>query len=379
VIPVICFKVTFVGRKSGPSLHRFRGAFTFPEFQSVANHLWGCRRVKIEYSDDDGDVIAVGSPLEWAECIRLHVERQELRKTADPLRLTVTKASTKDVSSAEAAPATAAAAPAGEDDDVGAPDERPRERSSTVPPVVPPLALPRTDPAPAHPLPAFAVHGVENSVLALLSALYSCNAAEELVKRIPDVDMSATVQRVVDPATMEVRLDIDMRAAHRASVVQGNALMDQGKAADALLLLRAASRVFPRDSIVEYNAACAAALVGESDAGLDFLEAAVRDGYHNDAKIRQDEDLASLRGLPRYDAILGLFAPAPPAPAPAVEPVAAASPPPAAIAVEVAPLATTRTRTVMSIFPQLSAADAKQLLERHRNVVAAAVDAKLSE
>ena len=78
-VPLLCFKVTLV-RKNAATLHRFRGAFTWDEFQSVVSHLWSCRRLRVEYTDEEGDAIVVGSPLEWEECIRLHVEVQERLK-----------------------------------------------------------------------------------------------------------------------------------------------------------------------------------------------------------------------------------------------------------------------------------------------------------
>jgi hypothetical protein len=247
---------------------------------------------------------------------------------------------------------------------------------------VPPLALPQIHrEAPPQATPIAVVQGVEQDVLALLSALYNCNAIDELCQAHPTVDMRATVQRVVDPVTLEVRLDVDTRAAHRATIVQANRWIYQGMVAKALRLLRAAARVFPHDDTVEFNMACAAALRGEIDLSLDFLEAAIRDGFRNEEQIRSDEDLAAIRMEPRYAAILAAAFPTP-AREPEVavpQPQAAVPSAPEPIAVAVPPPLTERTQAIMSIFPQLDAVAAKLLLERHRNVVALAVDAKLSE
>ena len=397
-MPLLCFKVTLV-RKSGPTLHRFRGAFTWDEFQSVLSHMWSCRRVRVEYTDEEGDPIAVGSALEWEECIRLHVEVQERNKTAEPLRLNVTKASGKESSEAHA-------------EESGQNDSVTKSRTRSVNrPEVPPLALSAIAVSPAHPKPRSAVWGVEKDVLDLLSALYECNAVDELCEVNSAVDMSGTVQRVVDPATLEVRIDIDVRTVRHAAVVQANRWMDQGRSAEALRVLKAATRVFAHDMTIEYNLACAAALQGEVDLSLEHLELAIQDGFRNEAKIRGDDDLRAIRADPRYDALMLVAFPQPVvAAAQSLEaaavavveaadvPVVADEPPgqgaplsaptvapehalfaPTPIVVDVAPPLTERTQTVMSIFPQLDAASAKLLLERHRNVVSAAVNAKLSE
>ena len=266
-----------------------------------------------------------------------------------------------------------------------------------MPPLVlPPIPLAATS-AP-QPKPQAAVCGVEKAVLDLLSALYECNAVDELCELHSAVDMSATVQRIVDPTTLEVRLDIDVRTVRHAAVVQANRWMDQGKAAEALHLLKAATRVFEHDMTIEYNLACAAALRGELDLSLEYLEAAINDGFRNEAKIRGDEDLQAIRNDARYEALMAAMFPQPVVPAPAEpaaqppaapQPIAPAAPvmppvveqpaPPAPIVVDVPPPLTERTQTVMSIFPQLDAQAAKVLLERHRGVVSAAVNAKLSE
>jgi C-terminal processing protease CtpA/Prc len=53
-----------------------------------------------------------------------------------------------------------------------------------------------------------------------------------------------------------------------------------------------------------YNAACAAALAGRTEAAFDFLEKATTAGYANVDAIRADTDLASMRADPRFEALL---------------------------------------------------------------------------
>ncbi len=72
----------------------------------------------------------------------------------------------------------------------------------------------------------------------------------------------------------------------------------------ALELTRKAHETDPRDSIALYNLACFSTLVGEKAEALDWLEKAVEAGFYAPEKIRTDEDLASLRSDPRYQAAL---------------------------------------------------------------------------
>jgi serine/threonine protein kinase/Flp pilus assembly protein TadD len=60
----------------------------------------------------------------------------------------------------------------------------------------------------------------------------------------------------------------------------------------------------PEDSSVLYNVACSYALLTESELAISFLERAVQHGYNHKEWIENDSDLASLRTLPRFQALL---------------------------------------------------------------------------
>ncbi len=68
--------------------------------------------------------------------------------------------------------------------------------------------------------------------------------------------------------------------------------------------LRRALKLDPDDPIVLYNVACNFATMGEVDESLDYLEQAVEHGTVSSDWMRNDEDLVSLRDLPRYAALL---------------------------------------------------------------------------
>jgi hypothetical protein len=55
---------------------------------------------------------------------------------------------------------------------------------------------------------------------------------------------------------------------------------------------------------VRYNLACSLALVGRIDESFDELARAISNGYDDADHLEADEDLAALRGDPRYAALL---------------------------------------------------------------------------
>lgn len=75
---------------------------------------------------------------------------------------------------------------------------------------------------------------------------------------------------------------------------------DQGLAVDRKL-----ADLLPDESTVHYNLACSLALTGQSDEAFGALQRAIELGYDDAAFLRDDEDLQSLRGDPRFDALLG--------------------------------------------------------------------------
>ncbi|GAB3750385.1 S41 family peptidase [Lysobacter olei] len=76
---------------------------------------------------------------------------------------------------------------------------------------------------------------------------------------------------------------------------------DYGASADAFI---AALAVVGGDPVLYYNAACASALAGRTEAAIDLLQKATAAGHTNVAAIRADADLASLRTDPRFETLL---------------------------------------------------------------------------
>jgi Flp pilus assembly protein TadD len=73
-----------------------------------------------------------------------------------------------------------------------------------------------------------------------------------------------------------------------------------GRIAEGLALDRRLATLRPRDAVVRYNLACSLALSGDAETSIAELRSAVRLGYREAEHTRADEDLASLRGDPRF-------------------------------------------------------------------------------
>ncbi len=92
----------------------------------------------------------------------------------------------------------------------------------------------------------------------------------------------------------------DARGLHLGA----GSLIALGQTERAKNWLRRALELDPDDPIVLYNVACNFATLGEVEESLDYLEQAVEHGTVSTDWMRNDEDLASLRGKPRYEALL---------------------------------------------------------------------------
>jgi len=81
-------------------------------------------------------------------------------------------------------------------------------------------------------------------------------------------------------------------------------LFDSGEYAKARVLLTAALDAYDDKAVLHYNLACAEARLGETDAALQHLAAAVRERPALAADAHIDADLGSIRGDPRFDALI---------------------------------------------------------------------------
>ena len=84
----------------------------------------------------------------------------------------------------------------------------------------------------------------------------------------------------------------------------GTSQVQQKKYAEAVKSLERAVEIGGGSATDFYNLACAHALAGEPDQALDNVERAIAAGFKRRAQYQSDPDLASLRDLPRFKALM---------------------------------------------------------------------------
>lgn len=92
----------------------------------------------------------------------------------------------------------------------------------------------------------------------------------------------------------------------RACTTRAVALCRLGRKEDGLAWGVRALAADPDDAGVRYNVACLHAVAGEPDAAIALLEEALPMGFGNREWLERDPDLDSLRGDPRFQALLAL-------------------------------------------------------------------------
>ncbi|MEP5766100.1 MAG: tetratricopeptide repeat protein [Halieaceae bacterium] len=92
----------------------------------------------------------------------------------------------------------------------------------------------------------------------------------------------------------------DARALHLGA----GSLVVAGDIDRAQRWLQRALDIDPYDSVVLYNVACNYATISQTDKALDYLEQAIEHGTVSASWMKNDEDLVSLHGLPRYQEML---------------------------------------------------------------------------
>jgi serine/threonine protein kinase/tetratricopeptide (TPR) repeat protein len=111
----------------------------------------------------------------------------------------------------------------------------------------------------------------------------------------------ATLRRGLQVAERHLELTPDDA---RALVLGAGALMQLGESDRALDWARRAHAIDPEDSAVLYNVACAYALGGLKEEAIKGLEQAITNGFGHKEWLENDSDFDSIRGDPRFQALL---------------------------------------------------------------------------
>jgi TolB-like protein/Flp pilus assembly protein TadD len=90
----------------------------------------------------------------------------------------------------------------------------------------------------------------------------------------------------------------------RALYLGAGSLSSLGDSGRAREWAKRAVAMEPDDSAVLYNVACVYALLGLKDSAIDCLESAIKNGFGHWEWIEHDSDFESLRGHPRFQALV---------------------------------------------------------------------------
>jgi adenylate cyclase len=90
----------------------------------------------------------------------------------------------------------------------------------------------------------------------------------------------------------------------RALMLGGSAMARLGETATAIAWAERTLAIEPDDAVVLYGTACIYSMLGNADRALDLLDRAVQAGFRKRGWIEHDPDFNSIRGDPRYRAIV---------------------------------------------------------------------------
>ncbi|MCX6133094.1 MAG: hypothetical protein NTU47_04685 [Ignavibacteriales bacterium] len=117
--------------------------------------------------------------------------------------------------------------------------------------------------------------------------------------------MKMTAARFAGVAVLLVILCLTLCAQQNQLAAKAQAAYDKKAFADGAPLFLLAAQVDPRNAFTHlYNATCCYALSGQKDLALSSLEIAIAKGWRDKKHTEEDEDLASLRGDPRWNDVL---------------------------------------------------------------------------
>eukprot|EP00013_Stygamoeba_regulata_P027460 CAMPEP_0177650750 /NCGR_PEP_ID=MMETSP0447-20121125/12124_1 /TAXON_ID=0 /ORGANISM="Stygamoeba regulata, Strain BSH-02190019" /LENGTH=390 /DNA_ID=CAMNT_0019153671 /DNA_START=105 /DNA_END=1277 /DNA_ORIENTATION=+ len=108
---------------------------------------------------------------------------------------------------------------------------------------------------------------------------------------------------------LHVNLNGMLDGVHQRAIALMGPDQPREKCEEARTYLRMITAVAPKNAVAHYNLACAEALCGAPEPAVVALRKSIELGYNNFAHMRSDEDLASLRDVLAFQALLDEFDP----------------------------------------------------------------------
>ena len=115
-----------------------------------------------------------------------------------------------------------------------------------------------------------------------------------------EADAEAARRRALKLMESRLELNPDDPRAWILAACQYGGMHDRARAEEAIRRALA----IDDDGMIHYNAACAHALLGDTYKAIDYLEEAVRRGWHHKEWLAHDPDFDFVRDLPRYQQVL---------------------------------------------------------------------------
>lgn len=123
--------------------------------------------------------------------------------------------------------------------------------------------------------------------------------------RIPP-DCTAKFERLGEEFLAAIYSAATDRQPHNVEALAelGHIYTNLGRYQDGLEVDHKLVKFAPEDPNIRYNLACSQALLGLHEEACSTLETALALGYDDLSFLTEDKDLSSLRGYPRFEALL---------------------------------------------------------------------------
>lgn len=176
------------------------------------------------------------------------------------------------------------------------PKAEPPQQAAPPPPPPPPQEEKKAEPAAAPDKKAASGEPSEAAKGNLKQAMQYINTAKSA-----KANRNENIENAIAEFTNAINKDPNYAEAYAG---RAGAYMLQGKNNKALDDLKKAKELKPDSASIRYNLACVHSLMGNTDYGLDELDAALSKGFNDYDSLRKDPDINNLRKKVEFQKIL---------------------------------------------------------------------------